>query len=58
MKKFVPTTEFKSLNVGFSLDEGLASNNEEFSVFYAERSIWRKYNLCPKNASVKTNIPI
>lgn len=43
MKEFVDTEEFKSLNVGFSLDEGIASPNEVFSVFYAERAIWRKY---------------
>lgn len=43
MKEFVDTDEFKSLNVGFSLDEGIASPTETFSVFYAERSIWRKF---------------
>lgn len=42
MKAFVTTNEFKALNVGFSLDEGIASPNEEFDVFYAERSVWRK----------------
>lgn len=42
MKKFVPTVEFEALNVGFSLDEGLASPTEEFPVYYAERSIWRE----------------
>ncbi len=40
MKIFVHSDEFKALNVGFSLDEGIASPNEEFPVFYAERSIW------------------
>lgn len=45
MAKFIPTTDFKSLNVGFSLDEGIASATEEFSIFYAERSIWRKYRI-------------
>lgn len=43
MKVFVHSNEFKALNVGFSLDEGLASANEEFPVYYAERSIWSKY---------------
>lgn len=40
MKIFVHTDEFKALNVGFSLDEGLASVDEVFPVYYAERSIW------------------
>ncbi|CAD7089930.1 unnamed protein product [Hermetia illucens] len=40
MAKFVPTDDFKALNVGFALDEGIASPNETFDVFYAERSIW------------------
>lgn len=43
MKLFVHTDEFKALNVGFALDEGIASPNEEFPVFFAERTIWRNY---------------
>lgn len=43
MKVFVHADEFKALNVGFSLDEGLASANEVFPVYYAERSIWSTY---------------
>lgn len=46
MAKFVTTDEFKSLNVGFSLDEGLASPVEEFSVYYAERTIWQIEFIC------------
>lgn len=42
MRAFVDTSDFKSLNIGFSLDEGLASPTEVFPVFYAERSVWRK----------------
>lgn len=42
MKKFVHTEDFKQLNVGFALDEGLASPTEEFIIFNDERSIWRK----------------
>lgn len=42
MQVFVHSDEFKALNVGFSLDEGIASPNEVFPVFYAERSIWSK----------------
>ncbi|XP_053949825.1 aminoacylase-1-like [Anastrepha ludens] len=40
MRVFVKSNEFKKLNVGFSLDEGVASVNETFLVYYAERSIW------------------
>lgn len=42
MRPFVESKEFRALNVGFGLDEGLASPTEEFPVFYAERSVWRK----------------
>lgn len=41
MKDFVCTKDFQDLNVGFSLDEGIASENEVFPVFYAERTVWR-----------------
>ncbi|KAJ6638574.1 Aminoacylase-1 [Pseudolycoriella hygida] len=41
MKVFVHAKEFKDLNAGFSLDEGLASENDVFAVYYAERSIWK-----------------
>ncbi|XP_053949820.1 aminoacylase-1-like [Anastrepha ludens] len=40
MKALVKSPEFKKLNVGFCLDEGIASVNETFSLFYAERSLW------------------
>lgn len=42
MKKFVYMNEFRNLNVGFALDEGMASPNDEYALFYAERCIWRK----------------
>ena len=41
MKEFVHTDEFKALNVGFSLDEGVASESDVYNVYYAERAIWR-----------------
>ncbi|EDW03378.1 GH11206 [Drosophila grimshawi] len=41
MRPFVETEEFRALNVGFGLDEGLASPTADFPVFYAERSVWR-----------------
>ncbi|XP_057486698.1 uncharacterized protein LOC130772830 [Actinidia eriantha] len=40
MGKFVKSSVFKELNVGFVLDEGQASVNDEFRVFYADRSPW------------------
>lgn len=46
MEKFVKTNEFKALNVGFSLDEGIASPTEEFNVYYAERTIWQIEFVC------------
>lgn len=46
MMAFVKSNEFKAMNVGFSLDEGIASPTEEFSVFYAERSIWEIEFIC------------
>ena len=40
MFAFVKCEEFKELNVGFCLDEGLANPKDAFTVFYAERSAW------------------
>jgi len=40
MEKFVETEEFRSLNIAFALDEGLASPDESFTVFYGERAAW------------------
>jgi len=40
MEDFVKTKEFKQMNVGFSLDEGIASPNEVYPVYYAERTLW------------------
>ncbi|KAG9451061.1 hypothetical protein H6P81_011026 [Aristolochia fimbriata] len=40
-KKFVGSKEFEEMNVGFALDEGQASVNDEFRVFYADRLPWR-----------------
>lgn len=41
MGAFVNHPEFQKLNAGFALDEGYASTNDVFNVFYGERSIWR-----------------
>jgi hypothetical protein len=45
MAKFVNTSDFLELNVGFALDEGMADPTDQFLLFYGERSIWRKYLL-------------
>jgi hypothetical protein len=43
MAKFVNTSDFLELNVGFALDEGMADPSDQYPLFYGERSIWRKY---------------
>ncbi|KAL5199400.1 hypothetical protein ABZP36_020603 [Zizania latifolia] len=40
VEAFVASKEFKDMNVGLILDEGLASPGEEYRVFYGERSPW------------------
>lgn len=41
MALFIEHEEFKKLNVGFCLDEGMPNPTEEFLLAYAERPIWR-----------------
>lgn len=43
---FVKTEAFQRMNVGFALDEGIASPDDVFPVFYAERSVWRVDFVC------------
>lgn len=40
MKAFLNCAEWKELNVGFALDEGLANPIDEFTVFFGERMPW------------------
>ena len=40
MKKLVADPFFKSLNIGMTLDEGIASETNKFTVFYGEKAIW------------------
>uniref|UniRef100_A0A1I8BS11 M20_dimer domain-containing protein n=1 Tax=Meloidogyne hapla TaxID=6305 RepID=A0A1I8BS11_MELHA len=47
MEKFVETDFFKQLKVGFVLDEGLASENDVYRLFYAERCVWWFKIICP-----------
>ncbi|EDX14016.1 aminoacylase-1 [Drosophila simulans] len=41
MAEFVKGDYFKAMNVGFSLDEGIASEDDTYPVFYAERTLWQ-----------------
>ena len=43
MKAFIETEAFRVLDIAFALDEGIASENDVFNVFYAERLVWRKF---------------
>ncbi|XP_025417478.1 aminoacylase-1-like isoform X2 [Sipha flava] len=43
MAHFVKTNEFRILNIGFALDEGLASEDDVIPLFYVERTIWQFY---------------
>lgn len=44
MAAFVRSDDFKSLNIGFALDEGRTSEDESFLVFYTQRTICRKWH--------------
>ena len=46
MKKFVVSQEFKKMNIGLALDEGLASPTDEVPVYYGERNVyWVKFKI-------------
>ncbi|XP_039754767.1 aminoacylase-1-like [Pararge aegeria] len=47
MSEFVRSDHYKQMNVGFALDEGLASPDDNFVVYNAERSIWHVTVTCP-----------
>ncbi|KAK6748328.1 hypothetical protein RB195_001134 [Necator americanus] len=40
MARFCQMDEFEQLNIGFVLDEGIASETNQYNVFYAERCPW------------------
>ncbi|KAJ1349748.1 hypothetical protein KIN20_005391 [Parelaphostrongylus tenuis] len=40
MAKFVQMQEFRELNLGFMLDEGIASETSTYKVYYGERNPW------------------
>ena len=46
MKMFVHSQEFKKMNIGLTLDEGLASPTDEVPVYYGERNVyWVKFKI-------------
>lgn len=47
LKAFVHKQEFRDLNVGCALDEGMANPTDEFILFYGERAIWHILIRCP-----------
>lgn len=40
MKAMIATDRWSQLNVGFALDEGLASLDDTFKIYYGERAAW------------------
>lgn len=40
MGTFIKHPEFAKLNLGISMDEGIASEDNNYLVFYGERNVW------------------
>ncbi|XP_016973426.1 aminoacylase-1-like [Drosophila rhopaloa] len=40
MRELVKSDYFKKLNVGFSFDEGISSEDDTYALYYAERTLW------------------
>ncbi|EDW84997.1 uncharacterized protein Dwil_GK14410 [Drosophila willistoni] len=40
MRELIKGDYFKKMNVGFSFDEGISSEDETYAVYYAERTLW------------------
>ncbi|OMJ26340.1 Aminoacylase-1 [Smittium culicis] len=49
MQKFLLTPDFKEMNAGFALDEGIANPGPELYAFYGERSSNAVYFVCRGN---------
>jgi len=49
MQLFVETPEFKKLNLGLALDEGVASETDVYKIYYAERAKWHLKVTCVGN---------
>lgn len=56
MGKFVESEYFKKLNVGVAFDEGMASQNEDFILFFGERSTWNFHIHCPGGTGHGSNL--
>lgn len=50
MKSFVHHDIFKSLNIGFAIDEGMTNPNDVYRLFYGERSNWSMFLLYRKKS--------
>lgn len=48
MQVFIKTERFKEMNIGFALDEGLASPTEAMTVFFGEKSATCIYSVVVK----------
>ena len=53
MKEFVVSDDFKSMNIGFALDEGLASPDEVIPVYYGERNLYWVNFKCRGKIAIK-----
>lgn len=49
MASFVEHPEFAKMNIGFALDEGIASEDDNYLVFYGERNTWGVKVTCSGN---------
>ncbi|KAL0115588.1 hypothetical protein PUN28_010834 [Cardiocondyla obscurior] len=49
MRDFVHTAEFKALNIGFELDEGMATPDESIYMSYGEKTTWHLEIKCAGN---------
>ena len=56
METFVNTDEFRALNAGLVLDEGLANPTDAFTLFYGERAPWCKSKQIKKKEREKTSL--
>ena len=42
MYKFVHSPHFAKLNIGYALDAGMATPDDDITVFFGERCFWSK----------------
>ena len=59
MKQYVVSKEFKKLNIGLALDEGLASPTEVMPVYYGERNVfWVRFHCTGSKNKIYPNCQI